>query len=166
MEFRSRYYGQRLTPLLIVQSAAIWVSVLLFVVLILTPVLQHGRPLDAGRLTGLLVLPAAAAAFQWLAVRTWRRTDDRKVTWDAENRTLAVFGFRLTSSMLSPGRRVERVELSADELLAMKVVRGRGTQLRLHTTKGFLCLTNDLQAFDELCDLVRRQLPKTSQQGS
>lgn len=158
MEFRSRYYGQRLTPLLIVQSAAIWVSVLLFAVLMLTPVLQHGRPLDGGRLGGLLLLVAAGAALQCLAVKTWRRTDDRKVKWDAENRTLAVFGFRLTSSMLSPGRRVERVELSPDDLLSMQVLRGRGTQLRLHTTKGFLCLTNDLQSFDELCDLVCEQI--------
>lgn len=157
MEFLSHHYGRRHTPLLLVQSAAVWVSVLLMAALIVTPMVAHGRPWETTRVAGLLGLLLLGGLLQWLAIRAWRQTDDRKVTWDSESRTLRVSGHRFTTGLLSVGRRFDCLELQPTDILSAKIVRGRGRQLRLHTTKGFVCLTSDLQPFAQLCDLVAQQ---------
>lgn len=158
MEFRSRTFGQRLTAVLIVRSVAVWVFVLLICTMVTLPIVQHGKPLRVIDIALLLGLPAIGGFIQWLIVRSWKNVDQRKVAWDASSDTLSVWHHRLTSSPMSLGTVVDRIDLALSDVRSMRVLKGRGTQLRLHTSKGFLCLTNDLQSFDRLCEIVQQSL--------
>lgn len=153
-EFRSRYFGRRPIGLSILQSVAVWVSVALIFTMALTPVLAHGKPLETQTLIALSVTAFIGVGLQWLVWQFSKTVDRRKVVWSPTDEHIEVFQHRVSSGFLSFGRIEPTFIVPLAGINSARVVKGRGRHLRLHTSNGFVSISNDIERFDELCTII------------
>lgn len=139
---------------MIVRSLAIWVSTLIMLALMAAPAYFHGREVAGTTVITALVLLAMAQAAQALTLYVWIKPDTRKVTWDPESQVLISFGFRVSQKFWSFGKVEREFRLPLREIQEVTFQQGRVSQLRFKTNLGFLLLTNDLQDFSRLKDLM------------
>ena len=154
VEFVPKSYGRRHTGLCVVRSLAIWSLAAIPPVLELAAMILHGKPFNAIAWAAILGVLFVAAPFQWVAAIAWRKPDLRKATWNQKTQILTVSNHRFTRHFFSFGVLEEQIEVAMSDILSVKLVRGRGQHLRIQTQQGFVCLTNDLQPFDELQNLL------------
>ncbi|MFK7819814.1 MAG: hypothetical protein AB8G99_13925, partial [Planctomycetaceae bacterium] len=60
---------------------------------------------------------------------------------------------------LSFGRIEPSLVIPLASIESARVVKGRGRHLRIHTSSGFVSISNDIERFEELCAIIlSRQL--------
>ena len=157
LRFRSRYYGTSPVGLYRVRSLAIWLVVV--GILAVAGHVDFRKGNAAGvRFYGLAVaVIVAGAILQRFALVAGKTIDVRQLTWAPNDRLLTVFQHRFTTHFLSFGEITDQVVLSISDILSATVVTGRGRHLRLHTTRGFVSVSNDIENFDMLCTLIQEQ---------
>ena len=152
--YHSQFYGQRHTALMVVRSLAIWISTVGMLTVMAAPAFFQGKEFSSSTVIGALVLFAIAQGFQTLTLLAWRIPDHRKVIWDPQSQVLTTFGFRVSSSVLWPGRMQPEFPLALREIREVTLQKGRGSHLRLKTNRGFLQLSSDLDRFTEMAELI------------
>ena len=162
VEFRSKCFGQRQTTLFVIQTFAIWTFVGLVAALIVTKVFWHQQPLSTPSATGVVLLVFLSVLLQYFAIAAWKKVDARRVVWLSDQNCLCIYGHRIVRRFMSFGDVIPQHTLRLEDICSHKIVRGRGRFLRLQTTDGFIVLSNDLEGFQTLCDIVEsrtRQSP-------
>ena len=156
-EFPSKYFGQRKSGLFIVQSIAIWIPVAAATAMSATKVVVHRQPLTVPLLIGFAMLVITGLLLQRFAIRAWRNADMRRVVWLPDQNCLCIHNHRIFRHFMSFGSIVSELMLPLQDIRSHKVVAGRGRFLRLQTNDGFIVMSNDLEGFHELCDIVERR---------
>ncbi len=154
IEFVPKSYGSRLTKLFIVRSIAIWCVAIFPLCMALAAFVWHEKQINGLEWAGIIGVLFAAIAVQLWAISAWRQADLRKVVWDPQSQEVVFSNHRFVDNFFSFGQLRERVSLALPDIQTVKRVRGRGQYLRLQTREGFVCVTNDLQPFEQLCQLL------------
>lgn len=118
------------------------------------PAYFHGKQIHGATVIGALVLLAIAQSAQALTLYLWTKPDIRKVVWDHETLVLTAFGFRVSKKFWSFGKVESEFQLPLGDIREVTFEGGRGSHLRFLTNRGFLRVSNDLDDFVQLKDLI------------
>lgn len=152
--YRSKYFGERHTALMIVRSLAIWVTTLGMLAMMAAPAYFWGKDLSSTTIFTALFLLAMAQGCQALTLYLWTRPDVRQVIWDPNSLILTTCGYRLAKQFWSFGSIHSQLQIDLKDIREVTLHQGRGKFLQLKTRSGVIQISNDLQDLKDFAELI------------